>query len=326
MRTHLPVVVLACLACLSTGACSRQASHDSAARSEPIAPAAVDSTKSSFGPTVAGQFYPADPGELRGMLRGFLHDAARASSPLEPSQRLVGLIVPHAGYVYSGAVAGRGWELAAKTPGIRTVVVMGPSHHRLRTTASTIDREVYRTPLGDVPIALDVVKQLVDNPSGLVKIDADVLAPEHSVDVQVPFIQMALPSARLVPIVVPFMSEDRLDTLAGMLFDLLGKDPSALIVASSDLAHYFDYPTANSLDEQIEREIVAGDVSSLLAHHDERRGPCGVAPITVLLDYEKRLGPTAKTVPLEMINSGDTAAGDKSRVVGYLAAAVVVGK
>lgn len=259
------------------------------------------------------------------MLRRYLNDGARAAVDLGPGQRVVGLIAPHAGYVYSGAVAGRAWALAAKDASLRTVIVLGPSHHRARTFAATVNADVYRTPVGDVPIASDVIAQLLQDPSGLVKIDTDVLAPEHSVDVQIPFIKVALPTARVVPLVVPLLPTDRLEALAALLYRVLAHEPGVLVVASSDLSHFYDYASANQLDSLIEQEIVAGDVSSLVAHHDERRGPCGVAPIAVLLAYVKRLGPPSKTIPLERINSGDTPEGDKSRVVGYLAAALTAG-
>lgn len=317
MRSVPAVVVWACLSALTLVSCSRQPSggndQRSPAASEPISTA----PRSSFGPTVAGRFYPSDPAELRSMLQRFLQ--TKPSTPAG-AQRLFGLIVPHAGYVYSGAVAGRGWAWAAAEPGIRTVIVLGPSHHRSRDTASTIDRDVYHTPIGDVPIALDVVGKLTGDPARLVRIDSDVLAPEHSVDVQVPFIRAALPSAKLVPIVVPWMPPEQLEALGALLFRATPHDGSALIVASSDLSHFFDAATAESIDSQIEREIVAKSVDALLANHEQRRGPCGVAPIAVLIAYSKLLGREVTVTPLERTSSGNTPEGDKTRVVGYLAA------
>ncbi len=259
------------------------------------------------------------------MVRRFLGSAPPAA-PLDPGSRLVGIITPHAGYVYSGAVAGRAWSLVARAGAVRTVVVLGPSHHRSRSTASTIDTDAYRTPIGDVPIAVDVVRALVGDGSGLVRMDPDVLAPEHSVDVQMPFIHVALPGARVVPIVVPFVSADRLEALAGVLFRVLPRDGSAIVAASSDLSHFFDYATAQEVDREIEAEIAAGDTAALLAHHDQRRGPCGVAPIVVLLSYAKHVAASSRVTTIERINSGDTSGGDKARVVGYLAALVTASR
>ncbi len=279
----------------------------------------------SFGPTQAGlRQYPSDPAELGRTVRAFLADAAPSSERFGDGRRLVGLIAPHAGYEYSGAVAGYAYEAASRSADVRTVVVLGPRHRDAPTYASTVDREVYRTPVGDVPIATDLVADLLVASGGLLQIDAEVLSLEHSVDVQMPFIAVAFPSARVVPILLPPLGRDGIGALAALLFRWVSSDPTAIVVASSDMSHYFDYATAQRIDREIVQEIEDGDVGALLGHRANRRGPCGVTGIAVMLEYLKMFGPGGRVQPLRQRNGGDTPAGDKARVVGYLAAAITV--
>lgn len=268
---------------------------------------------------MAGSFYPAVPAELGGMVRSFLEGGVEAARRVPADQRVFAIIVPHAGYVFSGAVAG--WSYDALPKGtIRTAIVMGPNHRVRAEQAVTLDADVYRTPLGDVPIAKEVVQQLLRDGGGSLAVMPEVFRPEHSVDVQMPFIRTALPEARVVPLVVPHLATERLQALAALLAKVLSSDPGALLVASSDLSHYFPYETARRLDDQILQEIEASRTDALLAHAGERSGPCGVAPIVVALEVMKKL-PGGKVVRLRYQNSGDTQ-GDRSRVVGYGALAL----
>jgi len=279
----------------------------------------------SFGPTVAGRFYPAQPDTLRGAIKQYLDGGKSPENPIEPSRRVVALIAPHAGYVYSGPVAGFAYA-SVKSQDVRTVVVLSPSHHMRRPTACTLDADTYHTPVGDVPIAKDVVASLLARGADTVVVDQAIFAPEHALDVHIPFVHEALPHARLVPIIVPSLSLPRLQALAALLYETVGSDPRALIVASSDLSHFYDYEQAKRIDEQIATEIARRDVHALDEHHQERRGPCGVAPITVALDYLAKFGDGGAVTRLKLLNSGDTHPEGRDRVVGYLSAAMTVPK
>jgi len=279
------------------------------------------SARSPFGPTVAGSFYPANAPTLDKMVHTFLADGAQAAKSIPAERRVLAIITPHAGYLYSGPVAGWAFDALASAS-IKTAIVMGPNHRAHADTVCTIESDVYRTPIGDVPIATELVQQLVRDSGGLVAVRPRVFEPEHSVDVQMPFVHVALPQARVVPLVVPYMPRDQFRKLADLIFKLVANDPSVVLIASSDLSHFFPYEEAKSLDDTILREIETNNVDALLAQHDARSGPCGVAPITVALDAMQHF-PGGKVVRIRYQNSGDTA-GDKGRVVGYGAMALTV--
>lgn len=284
----------------------------------------METARSTFGPTVAGGFYPAEPSVLDSMVHSFLSDGSEAARMVDPSRRVVAIISPHAGYVYSGSVAGFAFGAIAG-PESRTVVVLGPSHHGHADMACALDADAYRTPIGDVPIAKEAVQALLRDGAGLLAVRPQIFRPEHSVDVQIPFLKVALPNARVVPIIVPHMQESRLAALADLLFKTFSQDENVLVVASSDLSHFFAYETAKKLDNEIMASIERGETSSLLEHHDERAGPCGVAPVVVALEYLRRFGPDGRAIRLKYQNSGDTH-GDRGRVVGYGSLALTIPK
>jgi MEMO1 family protein len=305
--------------CRSSGeTSSRAALPESSNRSIPIPMA---SARNPFGPTVAGSFYPASPATLDKMVHTFLEDGQAASKSIPADRRVVAIVTPHAGYVYSGPVAGWAFN-ALDRASINTAIVMGPNHRAHADGACTVDADAYRTPLGDVPIATDLVQQLIRDSAGSLTARAKVFETEHSVDVQIPFVKVALPNARVVPIVVPYMPRQQFRALADMLFKLVASDPSVVLIASSDLSHFFEYNEASKLDDQIMREVEGSDIESLLSHHDMRSGPCGVAAIAVALETMNHFK-GGKVVRLRYQNSGDTA-GDHGRVVGYGAMALTV--
>jgi hypothetical protein len=279
------------------------------------------SVRNPFGPTVAGSFYPANRATLESMVQGFLADGAQASALVPGDRRVVAIVSPHAGYVYSGAVAGWAFGVLDRAK-IRTAIVMGPNHRAHAEVACMLEADAYRTPLGDVPIATGLAQQLLREGAGLLEVRPRVFDSEHSVDVQMPFVKAALPDARVVPIVVPLMAREQFRKLGELLFKLVQGDQSVVLIASSDLSHFYNYDTARKLDEQIMQEIVSKDVASLRAEHDNRAGPCGLSPITVALDAMDRM-PGGEVVRLRYQNSGDTA-GDRGRVVGYGALALTV--
>ncbi|WP_018866114.1 MULTISPECIES: AmmeMemoRadiSam system protein B [unclassified Thioalkalivibrio] len=251
-------------------------------------------------PAIAGQFYPADPAELRATVTRLL-DAVRPAPDAAPPKAL---IAPHAGYPYSGPVAASAYARIRPLAGrIRRVVLLGPSHrvpfHGIATTTVT----AYRSPLGDVPVdhkALDTIAGL----PGVQALDV-AHGPEHSLEAHLPFLQVALGSFELVPLVV---GDAPAEQVANVLERLWG-GPETLVVVSSDLSHFHDYATASRLDAATTRAIERLDEHAL--------GPeqaCGCRPLAGLLRLARQRGLAITT--LDQRNSGDTA-GPRDQVVGY---------
>lgn len=250
---------------------------------------------------VAGFFYPEDPGELQGMVQHLLADPP-------PSATVCGtpkaLIVPHAGYIYSGPVAASAYA-RLKTLAARTmrVVLIGPCHRvRLRGLAVS-SADAFETPLGIVPVDRQAVEDLRTLPQ-VKELDA-AHADEHSLEVHLPFLQQILGPFTLVPIVVGSATAEE---VADVLERLWGGSET-LIVISSDLSHFHDYETACRLDALTCRAIEALDPGKIGFEQ-----ACGGVPVNGLLTVARRRGLEVTT--LDLRNSGDTA-GDRRRVVGY---------
>ena len=240
-------------------------------------------------PAVAGMFYPADPAELRRMVEGFL-----AVVPARDGAPPKAIIAPHAGYIYSGSIAASAYA-CVRPAGIRRVVLLGPAHRVLLNGVAASSASAWRTPLGDVP---------VDVPPGLPVIDA-AHAEEHSLEVQLPFLQVVLGDFALIPLVVgQAAGEEIADILA-----LLWGGEETLIVISSDLSHYEIYVTANRMDSAASQSIVDLDPAGLGSDN-----ACGRVPIRGLLHLARKKGMRAEL--LDLRNSGDTA-GSRDQVVGY---------
>ena len=250
-------------------------------------------------PAVCGLFYPDEPETLRRTVNGFLSMVA-----MEEEVPPKAIIVPHAGYVYSGPVAASVYvRLKGAHDKIRRVVLLGPSHRVPLNGLAVSSAAAFRTPLGDIPIAQQATEEILSL-SQVVKLDS-AHASEHSLEVQLPFLQLVLDEFELVPLVVGDASGE---DVAEVLQRLWG-GPETLIVISSDLSHYQDYATAQRMDR------VTSD--SIVSLHPERLGyedACGRIPVAGLLLQAKRLGLRGEVIDLR--NSGDTA-GDKQRVVGY---------
>ncbi|MGA8918241.1 MAG: AmmeMemoRadiSam system protein B [Pseudolabrys sp.] len=249
--------------------------------------------------SVAGQFYPDDPHRLQRQVSDLL---ARIATPVNGIPKA--LIAPHAGYIYSGAVAAAAFAtLRSSAQAITRVVLIGPAHYAsLRGIAApTVD--AFETPLGRVPVDARALRAIADLPF-VIQVDAPH-APEHALEVELPFLQTLLTYFQLVPLLVG-------DVTAREIADVLRRlwgGPETLIVVSSDLSHYHDYETARRLDAATAAAIENGDWASL--------GPnqaCGCRAVAGLLLEAGRRG--LKTRRLSLCNSGDTA-GSRDRVVGY---------
>lgn len=252
-------------------------------------------------PVVAGTFYPADATILRQTVKQLLTPFV-ASFETEP---LKALIVPHAGYVYSGPVAGHGYaQLVAHAETVRRVVLLGPTHRAPVRGIALPEANAFATPLGDVQIDQDAIRRLA-GVSQVVVYDA-AHAFEHSLEVQLPFLQTILHDFTLVPLAV---GDATAEEVAGVL-EVLWGGRETLIVISSDLSHYLSYAEARQMDDETVARILCG---RQLTSFDQA---CGALAINGLLLVADRHKLTPKLV--SQCNSGDTA-GDRRTVVGYAA-------
>jgi AmmeMemoRadiSam system protein B len=259
---------------------------------------------------VAGSFYPADGAELRDAVEGYLA-AAAADSPLSsPASAPKAIVVPHAGYVYSAPVAAAAYaRLAPGRRDISRVVLIGPAHTCPLAGVATSTADAFATPLGEVPIDAEMRAAVLALPQ-VVALD-EAHAGEHSLEVQLPFLQCVLERFSMLPLVAGSAGAAQVAEVIGLVWN----GPSTLVVVSSDLSHYHDYATAQRLDQHTARAIERLDAGAL-----DTESACGRAPIRALLLAARARGLQATT--LDLRSSGDTA-GPRDRVVGYGAFAFV---
>ncbi len=247
---------------------------------------------------VAGMFYPDDPTALAAAVHAYLRAAAPGQAEVPKA-----LIVPHAGYIYSGPVAAQAYaQLGPAASSIRRVVLLGPAHRVALRGLGLPAANTFGTPLGMVP--LDEVGVAIAASLPQVQVNAEAHAFEHSLEVQLPFLQTVLERFALVPLVVGSASASEV----GEVLDQLWGGPETLIVISSDLSHYHAYREAQRMDGATAEAIVA-----LRAGLDHEQA-CGATPVAGLLACARERRMRAEL--LDLRNSGDTA-GDRSRVVGY---------
>jgi len=264
-----------------------------------------------------GSWYPADPAALQGLMTQFL---AEADPPLPLEGRVRALVVPHAGYRYSGPVAAHAYGLIRGMP-IERVVLIGPSH-RWRIDGISIGcYEAYETPLGRVPVDRNAADRLVRADSSIGFIP-QAHAAEHSLEIQLPFLQTVLGAFEIVPVLMGRMDSATCSLLADSLIRVMDDGKRTLLVASTDLSHYHTDAKARELDRRFIHYVEDFDPKGLLAALAERRcEACGGGPTAAVLMAARRLG-ADRCAALDYATSGD-ATGDRDRVVGYLAAAVV---
>jgi len=255
-------------------------------------------------PAVAGQFYTANPDALRRQIRKYVD---QASLP-EDLGAVRAVIAPHAGYVYSGPTAGYAFKALSSLPEKKwTVFLLGPAHRAYFRGVALGEYSAFRTPLGDAPVAADRVEEMLGR-SPLYTRAPKAHAPEHCLEVEVPFLQMTLPDFQLTPMLFGEVSPR---DVAAELADHLGEDD--LVVVSNDMSHFYSYSEAQQLDRSLLDALMAGDEAGVLSGE-----ACGRAPVAVLMGIARRKGWQPHL--LDYRTSGDTA-GDKQRVVGYAAVA-----
>jgi AmmeMemoRadiSam system protein B len=265
-------------------------------------------------PVVAGQFYSDDPDLLTSHIEGFLGAVEKEELPGE----ILALIAPHAGYMYSGQVAAYAYAQVKDAP-FKTVVVIAPSHHVSFVGASVYERGGYQTPLGVIPVNSELTSAIITRSEKL-NFYPQAHSMEHSLEVQLPFLQQVLKDFDLVPIVMGDQSLPTCQFLAEAIASSLGEE-KVLIVASSDLSHYHPYERAVKLDGAILEAVNAFEPEKLYQALQSRESEaCGGGPMVAAMLAAEKLGASGAKV-LKYANSGDVT-GDRGQVVGYMAAAV----
>lgn len=251
-------------------------------------------------PAVAGSFYPAHAQQLRAAVAAYLAEVSAEA----PAARPKALIAPHAGYIYSGPIAASVYSpLRPFAAELERVVLLGPSHRfPLRGLAATA-AEAFETPIGRVPVDREAIERVLHLPQ--VEVLESAHTAEHSLEVQLPFLQHVLGPFSLVPFAVGDASAEQVAEVLRVLWE----GDETLIVVSSDLSHYYDYETARRLDEATTRAIEALNPDGL-----GEESACGRTPLCGLLVEARRRGLAVQT--LDLRNSGDTA-GPRDQVVGY---------
>jgi len=264
---------------------------------------------------VAGSWYPGRPDALSAELDGYL----AAVPPLSVPGRLVALISPHAGYRYSGPVAAYGYSLLRSQRDV-TVVLVGPSHRVAFEGVAIYPRGAFETPLGSIPIDEAIASALIESGGELLE-EPRPHRDEHSLEMQLPFLQHLVPGLRIVPCLMGTQGRPEVEALARALGRALAGRP-ALLVASSDLSHYHPASVANARDALVVGDVSRFDEAGLMSRLERSWDcACGGGPIVAVMKAARLLGADTATV-LRYADSGDAGEHDKSRVVGYLSAAL----
>jgi AmmeMemoRadiSam system protein B len=269
---------------------------------------------------VAGSWYPDAPLQLRRALEACLSeaDASRSADEEADDAELVGLIAPHAGLVYSGSVAAHAYRLL-RGRRFEVVVLVGPSHYVAFDGVSVWPRGAFTTPLGRLPIDEPLADQIIAV-CPIVHERSAAHAREHSLEMQLPFLAHLDPNARILPLVMGHQTRDTVQSLGDALGHVLAAR-RALLVASSDLSHFYDVTRAAALDAAVVREVERFDADGLMRLLERRPDhACGGGPMASVLRASRGLGASRSEV-LRYADSGDVS-GDKSSVVGYVSAAL----
>ncbi len=258
-------------------------------------------------PAVAGMFYPGNSKDLLATVEELLREARNprdaVDTPPDPGPVPKAVIAPHAGYPYSGGVAAAAFLALAENPGLRRIVILGPAHRVAVQGLVLPGADAFATPLGEIPVDAAAVAAIADLPQ--VSTCAEAHAPEHSLEVELPFLQVLFPGVQILPLVVGDVGGEE---IADVL-DRVWGGPETAFVISSDLSHYLPYDVARRVDRETADEILAleGPLRS--------RQACGAVPINGLLAAARRRRLEPRLLALR--SSGDIPRGDRDRVVGY---------
>jgi len=274
-------------------------------------------------PTVAGAFYEGDALLLKGQIDWCYthpHGPGRVSCTKVGKRSLVGLVSPHAGYMYSGPVAAHGFAYMARDGKPASVIILGPNHTGIGSGVSIMTSGKWLTPLGDVDVD-GPLANAIKKTSDLIDVDTVAHAHEHSIEVQLPFLQHLFNGQfGIVPICMMMQDEGTSEEVGRAIAEAAAKK-DVVIIASTDFTHYEPQRSAVAKDRKAIDKILALDWRGLLrVIHDEDISMCGYGPVAAMLCAAKALG-AKKAVLLKYATSGDTA-GPMSQVVGYGSIAV----
>ncbi len=265
-------------------------------------------------PNVSGQFYSAQASVLREEIKGFL---AKAKPNLNKGDKIAILISPHAGYIYSGQVAAYGYK-AIEGKNYRTVIILGPSHFYGFHGISVWPQGFFETPLGRMAVNEKIAKQFLKK-GNIFQFIPQAFEKEHSIEVQIPFIQTVLPKANIVPLVIGQISFEDCQKLAQALYDIVGEREDIFVLVSTDFSHYHDYETARRIDlgtiQALQNRQAEALWDGCILRKTEMCGFMGAVAALIYANKEHFEGPKV----LLYKNSGDVI-GDKRRVVGYVSA------
>jgi len=261
---------------------------------------------------IAGTWYPGNPSILRADIEKLLHNVP--GGKIEGT--ITGLIVPHAGYVYSGQVAAYAYKMI-KGETFDAVILLGPSHRTFFRGVSIYDRGGYETPLGVVPVNVSLATDIMAQ-SKMISYIPSAHSQEHSLEIQIPFLQVVLGEFHFVPLVLGDQDYQTCITLAESIVRAIS-NRRVLIVGSSDLSHFHSYERAVNLDSIVLQRIEKMDAGGLLKDLEENVSEaCGGGPAAVTMMVCKKLGSDRAKI-LKYANSGDVT-GDRGSVVGYASA------
>lgn len=261
-------------------------------------------------PNVSGSFYPNDSKELIRLIDGYVANASTETAVTHVDVAFV----PHAGYVYSGAVAGYVYKSLTKTP-YKTVVVLAPSHFYAFQGAAIWSQGSFQTPLGSIPVDQVFSKELLNKTPFIVD-KPEYFEKEHALEVQLPFIQRTFPQARLVPMVLGTPDFKVSENIALSLHEIIGNRNDVLVIVSTDFSHYLPYDVNNAKDAKTLQAIQELNLQGFWdGNVSGQMEMCGFVPATIGIMLAKLRGLTDVRV-LKHANSGDSA-GDRERVVGY---------
>ena len=277
-------------------------------------------------PAAAGSFYPAEPERLAMEIDGYVNDASASVANGE----IIGIIVPHAGYVYSGHVAGHAYNLL-KGHTFNTVVLIGLSHHVQVRGAAVCAHGVFRTPLGDIEINEQMTRKILEYNEDVSHMSS-AHQHEHSLEVQLPFLQRVLHTFQIVPVLVQDDSKTNVTRLSASIAAAVA-GASVLIIGSTDLCHYPSYEDALQSDHVTIDALKSFDCDQIRNRIDDYRTThcqyvnnlhcmmCSSGAVYTTIEVTKLLGANSIQM-LKAANSGDVAHGDHRQVVGYVAAAI----
>ncbi len=268
---------------------------------------------------VAGTWYPDSPDRLTAEVEAHLARAAVESKhPPRDGADLVALIAPHAGLIYSGPVAAHAYHLLRERS-CKTAVLVGPSHYLGFSGVAIWPRGSFETPLGPIAINEEIASALIEQCPVIHERD-EAHVREHSLEMQLPFLATVAPTLSIVPLVMGHQTRETAMSVGDCLAKVLS-DGESILVASSDLSHFFDAAKAAFLDAQVVEDVEALDADTLMGRLEKRpEHACGGGPIVSVLRAARAMGATTSRV-LKYADSGDVS-GDKGSVVGYLSAAM----